>query len=216
MWLSTEHILQAGGILAVTSIIFAESALLVGFFLPGDTLLIPAGILASQHKLNIWILLPCVALAAIIGYQIGYAFGERAGPRIFRRKNGLFFRADYIPRTEAFVRRHGGKSMILGRFIAVFRTIIPIIAGIGRMPKKTFMFYNIVGAITWTFSLVLASYWVGKRVENLDKFIVPMIILGVLATAGGELLFLLRSSKSRGQFINGLREEWHYFFRRSR
>ena len=202
--------------MALTAIIFAESALLVGFFLPGDTILIPAGILASQDKLSLYVLLPSVALAAIIGYQVGYAVGERAGPRVFKRSDGLFFRADYIPRTEDFVRRHGGKAMILGRFIAVVRTIIPIVAGIGQMRRRTFLFYNILGAIIWTWGLILASYWVGRRVENVDKFIVPIILLGVLATVGGEVWFIFRSHRSRQQFFQALKEEWHYFFRRSR
>jgi membrane-associated protein len=216
MWLSADHILQAGGILALAGIIFAESGLLVGFFLPGDTILIPAGILAGQHKLNLYILLPAVALAAIIGYQVGYSVGERAGPRIFRRRDGLFFRADYIPRTEKFVRRHGGKSMILGRFLAVIRTIVPIVAGVGRMPKRTFLLYNILGGIIWTSGLILASYWVGQRVENIDKFIVPIILLGILATVGGELGFIFRSRRSRQQFFQALREEWSYLFKRNK
>src|SRR5581483_5260521 len=216
MWLNADHILQVGGILAAGLIIFAESGLLVGFFLPGDTLLIPAGILASQNKLNIYLLLPTVAVAAILGYQVGYAVGENAGPRVFTRKGGLFFRKDYIPRTEAFISRHGGKSMILARFIAVVRTVIPVIAGVGKMPKGKFLFYNIVGAVTWTCSLVLGSYWIGQRVNNIDKFIVPIILIGIIATAGGELWFLLRSAKSREQFVKSLREEWNYLFKRQK
>jgi membrane-associated protein len=214
MLFSVDHILQAGGLLAAGLIIFAECGLLVGFFLPGDTLLIPAGILASQHKLNIWLLLPTVAIAAIIGYQVGYTVGEKAGPKVFRRKGGLLFREDYIPRTQEFVRRHGGKSMILARFIAVVRTFIPVVAGVGKMPKRQFFFYNVIGAVIWTFSLTLGSYWVGQRVSHIDKFIIPIILIGILATAGGELWFLLRSRASRKQFFKALREEWGYLFGR--
>jgi len=215
MLFSVHHILQAGGILAVAAVIFAESGLLVGFFLPGDTLLIPAGIFASQHKLNLYILLPSVAIAAIIGYQVGYAIGERAGPRVFTRKGGLFLRKDYIPRTEAFVHRHGGKSMILARFIAVVRTIIPVVAGVGKMPRKTFFFYNIVGAIIWTFSLILASYWVGQRVNNVDKYILPLVLLGLAVTFLAEVWLVFRNARSRRAFFKALREEWNYLFKRS-
>ncbi len=215
MLFSVHHILQAGGILAVAAVIFAESGLLVGFFLPGDTLLIPAGIFASQHKLNLYVLLPSVAIAAIVGYQVGYAIGERAGPRVFTRKGGLFLREDYIPRTEAFVRRHGGKSMILARFIAVVRTIIPIVAGVGKMSRKTFLFYNVVGAIIWTFTLILASYWVGQRVSNVDKYILPLVLAGLAVTFLAELWFIFRNARSRRAFFKALREEWNYLFKHS-
>src|SRR5438105_1971428 len=124
MWLSVDHILQAGGILAAAIIIFAECGLLVGFFLPGDTLLITAGILASQHKLNIYLLLPILLIASIAGNQLGFVIGHRAGPRVFKRQDGLLFRADYIPRTQVFLARHGAKAIVLARFIAVVRTVM--------------------------------------------------------------------------------------------
>lgn len=213
--LNVNHILQTGGMVALLAIIFAESGLLVGFFLPGDTLLIPAGILASQHKFaSIYILVPSVAIAAIIGYQVAYAFGRRAGPKVFKRKDGLLFRQDYIPRTQNFVNHHGNKAMILGRFVAVVRTFVPIMAGVGEMPRKQFTFYNIVGGTLWATSLLLSSYWVGQKVDHVDRFIVPIVVIGVVLTVGGEVLFLVRSSSSRKQFAKALREEFAYFFKR--
>lgn len=214
MWLSVDHILQAGGILAVAAIIFAESGLLVGFFLPGDTLLVAAGIFASQEKLNIFILLPAVAIAAILGYQVGYKIGEAAGPRFFKREGGLLLRADYIPRTSDFVARHGGKTMLLARYIAVVRTIVPLVAGIGKMPKVTFTFFNIVGAIIWTVSLTLGAYWLGGKINNVDRFLVLFAIAAIAATTLGELWFIFRSGDSRRKFFHALREEWGYLFRR--
>lgn len=213
---SASHIAQTFGVLGIAGVIFAESGLLIGFFLPGDTLLIPAGILASQHKLNLYVLLPAVAIAAIAGYQLGYSIGEKAGPRVFTRRDGLLFRKDYVERTYHFVRRHGGRSMALARFIAVVRTIVPVMAGVGKMPKRRFFVYNVIGAIIWTFSLVLSSYWVGQRVNNVDRFIVPIVVVGVLTTAGGELWFVLRNASSRRQFFKGLREEFNWVFRRRR
>ncbi|HET7827476.1 MAG TPA: VTT domain-containing protein, partial [Candidatus Saccharimonadales bacterium] len=156
MWLSADHIIQAGGLLAIGLVIFAEGALLIGLFLPGDTLLIPAGIWASHHgnQLNIGFLLPTVIVASVAGYQVGYLLGERTGPRVFKRSGGILFRADYIPRTEAFLKQHGGKAILAGRFIAVVRTLLPIMAGIGKMPKRRFLFFNISGGVLWCLLLV--------------------------------------------------------------
>ena len=215
MFFSVDHILQAGGILAVALVIFAECGLLVGFFLPGDTLLIAAGIFASQHRyVNIYFLLPAVILAAIIGYQVGYQIGFRGGPRVFKRKDGLLFRADYIPRTEKFVTHHGGKTMILARFIAIVRTLVPLLAGIGKMRKSTFMFYNIIGAIVWVSGVTLGSYWVGQRVDNVDRYILPVVFIGIGLTAAAEIWVVLRSKESRRQLREGLREEYRYFFKK--
>ncbi len=217
MLFSVNHIIQAGGLLAIALVIFAEGALLIGLFLPGDTLLIPAGIWASHHhnQLNIWLLVPVVIIAAIAGYQIGYIIGERAGPKVFIRSGGVLFRADYIPKTQAFLKRHGGKSLILGRFIAVARTLLPIMSGVGKMPKRQFAIYNTLGAITWASSLILASYWIGQRISNVDKYILPVVLIGVGATILGELWVVLRKKESRKQLIKGLGEEYRYFFKRN-
>lgn len=217
-WLSVDHIIQAGGTLLVVLIIFAECGLLVGFFLPGDTLLIAAGIFAAQHKYisSIYVLFPSVLIAAIIGYQVGYQIGTKGGPRVFKRKDGILFREDYIPRTEKFVARHGGKTMVLARFIAVIRTLVPLVAGIGNMPRKTFLFYNIVGAIIWTGTVTLGAYWVGSQIKDVDKYLIPIVIVGIVLTIGGELWVVLRSKDSRRQIVVGLREEINYFFNRNK
>lgn len=218
MWFSVNHIIQAGGLLAIAAVIFAEGALLIGFFLPGDTLLIPAGIWASHHsnQLDVWLLLPTVIVASVLGYQVGYMVGSRAGPRVFKRSGGILFRADYIPRTEGFLKEHGGKSIIAGRFIAVVRTLLPIMAGVGKMPKRRFLFLNIVGAVFWSSALILGSYWIGKRIDNVDRLIVFVVIFGLAVTILGELGYILRNKKSRRQFFKALREEWGYLFGRNK
>ena len=139
-FLNPDHIVQAGGILLVALIIFAETGLLVGFFLPGDTLLIAAGIYAAahHHQVPLWALLPAVAAASILGYEVGYKIGKAAGPRFFTRQDGLFFRQEYVTRTTDFFERHGGKSVILARFVAVVRTVVPLVAGMGKMDRKFF------------------------------------------------------------------------------
>ncbi len=214
MWLNVDTIVQTGGILAVALVIFAETGLLMGFFLPGDTLLIAAGLFAGQGKLPLILLLPITAIAAIAGYQVGYLIGERAGPRLFRRQGGVLFRADYVPRTENFFKKHGAITILLIRFVAVARTIIPLIAGIGKMDKRKFVFYNIVGAVLWTFSITLAAYWVGKKVPNVDKIIIPLVLAAIILTTGSVLFELLKSAERRRALRQALREELAYFFRR--
>ena len=218
MLFSVDHIIQAGGLLAIAAVIFAEGALLIGFFLPGDTLLIPAGIWASHHsnQLDVWLLLPTVIIASIAGYQVGYLVGSRAGPRVFKRSGGILFRADYIPRTQEFLEQHGGKSIVMGRFIAVVRTLLPIMAGIGMMSKRRFLFFNVLGALLWSSVLILGSYWVGQRISNVDKYIVWIVVVGLGLTVFGELWYVLRNKTSRRQFFKALREEWGYLLGRKK
>jgi membrane-associated protein len=187
MWLSVDHIVQTGGLLAIALIIFAETGLLIGFFLPGDTLLIAAGILSSQGKLPLWALIPVTAVAAILGYQVGYIIGERAGPRFFKRREGILFRIEYIERAEDFFNRHGGKTIILARFVAVVRTIVPLVAGVGKMPKKLFFTYNIIGAVLWVTSVTLAAYWLGSKIPNIDKYLIILVVLAMVFTTAGTL-----------------------------
>lgn len=215
--LNPDHIVQAGGLLLIALIIFAETGMLIGFFLPGDTLLIAAGIYAAGHhaQLSIWALLPVVALASIIGYEVGYKIGKAAGPRFFKRKNGLFFREEYVTRTTNFFERHGGKSVVLARFIAVIRTVVPLVAGMGNMNRRFFRLYNIVGGILWTFSVTLAAYWVGQRFKHLDKYLVDLLILAMVGTVVMILAGAMRTKKQRAALRAALGEEWHYFFKRS-
>ena len=209
---NVDHILQAGGLLAVAAILFAETGLLVGFFLPGDTLLIAAGIFAEEHRLPLWALLPVAALAAIIGYQVGYKIGEKAGPRLFRRKDGLLFRQDYIDRTKAIVEKHGVKAILIARFIVVVRTIVPLMAGMGKMNKRSFLAINVVGGILWTTSVILAAYWLGSKVPNIDHYIVILLVLAMVLTSGSVLYGLLKSRSKRKELFNALREEIGYLF----
>src|SRR3569833_234084 len=214
--LNPDHIVQAGGILVVALIIFAETGMLVGFFLPGDTLLIAAGIYAASHHHHVplWARLPAVAIASILGYEVGYKIGRAAGPRFFKRKDGLFFRQDYVTRTTAFFEHHGGKSVGLARFIAIVRTIVPLVAGMGRMDRRFFRVYNVVGGILWTFTVTLAAYWVGQRFKHLDKYLVDLLLLAMVATAGAVFIGAVRSKKRRAALRVALREEFHYFFKR--
>lgn len=215
--LDVNSLLGVGGVLGVLIvglIIFSETGLLIGFFLPGDTLLIAAGLFASDGKLPILLLLPVLAVASIIGYEVGYRIGRNAGPRFFKRKGGILFREDYIKRTENFFIRHGGKTILLARFIAVVRTIVPLVAGMGQMNRASFHFYNIAGGILWTFSITLGAYWIGSQIPNLDHYIVYLVVFAMVVTSGSVLVELLRSSKRRRALATALREELGYFFGR--
>jgi membrane-associated protein len=213
MLLDVNQIIQTGGLLAIAFIIFAETGLLVGFFLPGDTLLIAAGVFAAQGKLPLLVLIPVCAVAAFFGYRVGYLIGERAGPRIFKRKDGVLFREEYILRTEEFLQKHGGKAVLLARFIVVVRTVIPLVAGVGKMSKKKFLIYNLVGSILWTSSIILAAYWLGHKIPNLDKYIIYIVLGAMIVTTGGGLIEIMRSRARRQELLSALREELGYIFK---
>ena len=214
--LNVDTILQTGGLLAVALIIFAETGLLVGFFLPGDTLLIAAGVFAATGRLPLAAVLPVAAIAAILGYQTGYQIGYRAGPRLFHRKNSALFREEYLERTEKFFKQHGRKTLLFARFIVVVRTVIPLVAGMGKMDKRKFLFYNVVGGIIWTFSVTLAAYWLGKRIPNLDHYIVLLVVLAIVLTSGTVIYELLRNRDKRHELSAAVREELNYLFKGGR
>lgn len=201
--------------LVITLVVFAETGLLVGFFLPGDTLLVAAGIFAAQGHLPLDLLLICLAGAAILGYQVGYVIGEHAGPRFFKRKDGLLFKKEYLDKTHEFFSHHGGKTVLLARFVPVVRTIVPVVAGMGRMPKPRFIGYNIAGAIIWTTGLTLAAYWLGQRIPDLDKFLLPMLLLAMIFTTGPVLLQIAGSKAKRRELKQAFKEEFRHLFRKN-
>lgn len=167
------------GLVGIFAIIFAESGLLLGFFLPGDSLLFTAGFLASRGQFSLgWLIIGCI-IAAITGVSVGYAFGRRVGPRIFKREDSLLFHKENIARAQNFYQKHGGKTLILARFMPAIRTFAPIVAGVGKMHYPTFLFYNIIGGVFWVLSLTLGGYYLGSAVPDVDRYILP-IVLGII------------------------------------
>ena len=148
---------------------FCETGLLVGFFLPGDSLLVTAGLVASQGKLDIRILTALLMSAAVIGDSVGYGVGYFAGPRLFNKEESFFFRKDHIRRTHEFFEKYGGKTIILARFVPIIRTFAPTVAGVGRMTYRRFLAYNVVGGVLWVASMLFIGYGLGRAVPNIEK-----------------------------------------------
>lgn len=209
---NVDSILQTGGLLAVALIVFAESGLLIGLFLPGDSLLLAAGLFAAHGHLPIFWLVPIVIISAIVGYEVGYIFGERAGPKLFSRKDGFLFREEYIGRTERFFKKYGGITILAARFIAHVRTFVPVIAGAGNMDRRRFTIYNILGAALWGGGLTFFGYWLGNTVSNVDHYIVIAIIVSLIVLYSYGLWQLLRTPKRRHNLKHGLKQDWNYFF----
>lgn len=168
------------GYVGLTAIIFAETGLLIGFFLPGDSLLVTAGLFAATSDLNIiWLNLLLIP-AAIIGNSVGYWIGKKSGPRLFTREQSLLFRKDYLIKTKVFYEKHGASALIVTRFMPILRTFAPIVAGIGQMDYKKFMKYNIIGAFGWILSMTLIGFFLGRTIPNIEKHIEKVIIIVVL------------------------------------
>jgi membrane-associated protein len=191
------HIIQTGGLLLIALIIFAESGMMVGFFFPGDTLLLSAGILAASGKLSLATTMVVIAAAAILGDNIGYQIGKSLGPRLFRKKDGLVFRKEYIDRAEAFYENYGSKTMLLAHFIPIVRTFAPVTAGAGKMNRKLFILFDAIGDIAWTVALTLFGYYVGSKIPGIDKYIEPLLIFIVLIFLAPTLYHIFKDPKIR-------------------
>jgi len=168
-------LIKSVGYVGIFTIVFAESGILIGAFLPGDSLLFTAGFLTSQNFLNIWILIPTLFIAAVLGDNVGYAFGKKVGPKIFKKKNSLLFHQDNLIKAELFYEKHGPITVMLARWIPFIRTFAPIVAGVGKMNYKTFFSYNVLGGFLWTASLPLAGYYLGQFIPDIDKYLLPII-----------------------------------------
>ena len=175
-------IIKTLGLLGVVVITFIESGLFFGFFLPGDSLLFTAGFLASQDLISIWWLLILCFIAAVAGDNVGYYFGRKTGPMIFKREDSLFFHKKHIERAKVFYDKHGKKTIFFARFIPIIRTFVPIVAGIANMEYKTFMKYNLIGGFAWTWGMLGAGYILGNLIPNAEKYLTP-IILTIIAVS---------------------------------
>lgn len=207
---SPEKIIQTGGALLVGGIIFAESAFLIGIIMPGgDTLLFMSGFFASQGLLQIHWLILFIIIGAVLGDNVGYTIGRRAGPRLFRKEDGLFFRKDHIQRASGFYETHGGKTVTLARFVPVVRTFAPMMAGVARMDRRRFMLYNIVGAVVWGTVVPLLGYFLGSKIPNIDKYLGPIVIVAFMLTFIPPLIPILRDPVARKTLVSHIQKIWH-------
>lgn len=202
-----ENLIQSFGILGVAFIIFAESGLLVGFFLPGDSLLFSAGILASQGFLNIWFLLIASFLGAVIGDSVGYYIGKKTGKRIFNKQDSLLFHSDHLLRAKKFYEEHGGKTIILARFIPIVRTFAPVVAGVGEMEYKKFLSFNLIGGFVWAFGVTLLGYFLGNLIPNVDNYLLPIVLGIIFITVTPTIYHLLKEEENRVAIFNQLKAQ---------
>jgi membrane-associated protein len=168
---NVPELVRLGGLVGLIAIVFAETGLMVGFFFPGDSLLITAGVFAARGDLDIVWLNVLLCAAAIAGDATGYYVGYRAGRSLFNRPDSLLFRREHLIRTHEFYERHGGKTIVIARFIPILRTFAPVVAGIGTMTYRNFAFYNVAGGIGWVMSMTLAGYFLGRLVPDIERHI---------------------------------------------
>jgi membrane-associated protein len=176
-----ESALQTVGLIGLLAIVFAESGLLIGFFLPGDSLLFTAGLLSSQgHLAPLPVILVGCFLAAVAGDQVGYAFGARVGPSLFRRPDSKIFKQEYVEKARHYFERHGSKTIVLARFVPIVRTFAPILAGVGEMQYRTFVTFNVLGGLLWAVGVTTLGYVLGESIPDIDKYLLPIIGLIIL------------------------------------
>ena len=181
--MDVQTLVRVGGLAAITAIVFAETGLMVGFFLPGDSLLFTAGALAAQGHLSIWTLNALLIAAAIIGDTVGFWIGRKAGPALFTRPRSRFFNPAHLRRAHDFYEKHGGKTIILARFMPIVRTFAPVVAGMGRMEYPRFVFFNVFGGALWVISMTLAGYFLGGIPfvqRHFEVVILGIVLLSIL------------------------------------
>ncbi|MCX4549167.1 VTT domain-containing protein [Streptomyces sp. NBC_01387] len=182
-WLDPDYLISTFGVAGLLAIVFAESGLLIGFFLPGDSLLFTSGLLVTTGKLGtpLWLLCALVAIAAIVGDQVGYLFGRKVGPSLFKRPDSKLFKQENVEKAHEFFEKYGPKSLILARFVPVVRTFTPIIAGVSRMNYRSFLIFNIIGGTLWGVGVTLLGAVLGK-IDFVNKHIELILVAIVLVS----------------------------------
>ena len=194
---SLDDLIRWGGYVVLFAIVFTETGLLVGFFLPGDSLLITAGIVAAAGGLNIWWLNVVLIVAAITGDSVGYAIGVRLGPRLFTRPQSLLFNPRHIERTRVFYERHGPKTIVIARFVPIVRTFAPVVAGVGQMEYRRFIFYNVAGGIGWVTSTTWGGYGLGRVIPNLGSYIHLVVGIVIVLSVIPIVIEILKERRRR-------------------
>lgn len=214
LWSNLEELVKTIGYLGIFFMVFAESGLFFGFFFPGDSLLFTAGFLASQEILNIKVLVPLVVIAAISGDQAGYWMGSRFAKWLMSRRESFFFKKKYINKAHDFYEKHGGKALILARFVPAVRTFVPIVAGMANMQYSKFVSFNLIGGILWGAGISLAGYFLGSLIPNVDRYLLPIILIIIIASVAPGFWHMrvqIKNQMKRNHFLAKvfkLKEEW--------
>jgi membrane-associated protein len=191
------ELVRWAGLFGLTAIVFSETGLLVGVFLPGDSLLVTAGLLSARGYLNVYHLVPALTLAAIVGNTVGYFIGRASGPRIFNRENSLFFNKKHAIRAHDFFAKHGRKTVVIAQFMPIIRTFSPVIAGVGGMSFRDFMTFNILGAFCWIWSMVGIGFFLGSYIPGIDQHIEIVVVVVVFISLLPALISSYRSRRAK-------------------
>lgn len=194
---SLDDLIRWGGYLILVGIVFTETGLLVGFFLPGDSLLITAGLVAATGGLNIWWLNALLIVAAVTGDSVGYAIGARLGPRLFTRPKSLLFNPRHIERTRVFYARYGAKTIVIARFVPIIRTFAPVVAGVGQMQYRRFLIYNVLGGVGWVTSMTWAGYLLGRAIPNIGDYVHVVVIVVIILSVIPIIVEITRERRRR-------------------
>jgi len=194
---SLDDLIRWGGYLILVGIVFTETGLLVGFFLPGDSLLITAGLVAATGGLNIWWLNALLIVAAVTGDSVGYAIGARLGPRLFTRPKSLLFNPRHIERTRVFYARYGAKTIVIARFVPIIRTFAPVVAGVGQMQYRRFLVYNVLGGVGWVTSMTWAGYLLGRAIPNIGDYVHVVVIVVIILSVIPIIVEITRERRRR-------------------
>lgn len=212
----------AVSIIGVAAVVFAESGLLIGFFLPGDSLLFTTGFLIHSGILpvNIHLAVFIIFLAAVLGDSVGYWFGRKAGPRIFNKPDARLFKQDYVRRAQAFYEKHGGKTIIIARFVPIVRTFAPIVAGTSHMDYRKFLTYNVIGGLLWAAGVTYLGFFLGAWFESMgieiDHILLPIIFVIILISVLPPLIHIFRHKQAREAFWQGTKRELSSIFGRKK
>ncbi|MCA1557339.1 MAG: VTT domain-containing protein [Acidobacteria bacterium] len=196
--------IAGAGYLVLFFVVFAETGLAAGFFLPGDSLLVVAGLFAARGDLNVFILLSSLFVAAVAGDAVGYYTGLKMGPRIFKREKSILFRPSHLQKAQGFYEKYGGKTIIIARFVPIIRTFAPIVAGAARMPYRSFVLFNVAGGFLWVFSMILSGYFLGSILKsrfgiNLDEHIEWVVIIVVALSLLPPIIEYLKSRREKAR-----------------
>jgi membrane-associated protein len=195
-----EALIHWGGYIGLTAIIFAETGLLIGFFLPGDSLLVTAGLLAATTGVfNVYELGALLTIASIVGNSAGYAIGRVTGRKLFTREDSLLFNKKHLYRAHDFYERHGGATVILARFMPIVRTFVPVVAGMAQMGYREYTLYNVVGGVLWIWSMLFIGYFLGRYIPGVDQHIESVILIVVLLSLSPGIIGWLRARRAAGR-----------------